>query len=105
MLVRGVPSIGLGSISGVKILSLFCGRRPCGGYFDLIGNCKPAKFKNKIYNNIYLFSLPISAKSRLRRLVGTDNAYTLAKAGFVGDACMPAYEMANLVSLNMAAPV
>ena len=33
------------------------------------------------------------------------NAYTPARAGFVGDAYTPANETADLVSLNMAAPV
>ena len=37
--------------------------------------------------------------------MGTGNAYTPAKAGFVGDAYTPANETTDLVSLNMTAPV
>ena len=37
--------------------------------------------------------------------MGADNAYTPARAGFIGDAYTPANETADLVSLNMAAPV
>ena len=39
------------------------------------------------------------------RPVGAGNAYTPARAGFVVDAWTPANETADLVSLNMAAPV
>ena len=48
---------------------------------------------------------PISAESRHCRPVGAGNAYTPARASFVGDAYTPANETADLVSLNMAAPV
>ena len=37
--------------------------------------------------------------------MGAGNAYTPARAGFVGDANTPANETVDLVSLNMAAPV
>ena len=37
--------------------------------------------------------------------MGAGSAYTPARSGFVGDAYMPANETADLVSLNMAAPV
>ena len=37
--------------------------------------------------------------------VGAGNAYTPARAGFVGDEYTPANETPDLVSLNMAAPV
>ena len=36
--------------------------------------------------------------------MGAGNAYTPARADFVGDANTPANETADLVSLNMAAP-
>ena len=37
--------------------------------------------------------------------MGTGDAYTPARAGFVGDAYTPANGTANLVSLNMTPPV
>ena len=46
-----------------------------------------------------------NTESRLRRPVGAGNSYAPARADFVGDANMPAYETADLVFLNMAAPV
>ena len=46
--------------------------------------------------------MPISTESRLCWPMGAGNAYMPARAGF---AHMPANETAELVSLNMAAPV
>ena len=50
---------------------------------------------------ILAFPADIGRKLPVR---GGQNAYTPARAGFVGDAHTPANETADLVSLNIAAP-
>ena len=58
---------------------------------------------------IYILAFPadIGRKPALpaHGRLGAGNAYMPARADFVGDANTPANETADLVSLNMAAPV
>ena len=60
--------------------------------------------KFSIYISKLAFSADIGRKPALPAR-GAVNAYTPARADFVGDAYTPANETADLVFFNMAAPV